>query len=331
MIRAFRLRRCLPAAAALLLMGPALVARADEPAEPKKVPADAPPGCLEPEGTDGFSPLLKRGPKKLGTYKLVSGKKLDTPGLRLKVSGKFIPKRLGSTEGEVLTGISVSLLPDVDRDGENPQNSVDESGLGPIRIASYRISVKPLPIKKGKPVSYEALVEEVGCPERAVHPPLAYSESKTFWISTEAVGTYAFSNGEWYDSGPEVYARISAGLDPDVQQTAGQPPHGWVAFQAWDNHGGLPESKELYLDQLEGAKLAMPGHQVEVLKVVLGPETTKDTSYERRVYTKGRQPVASALVRVTRNAAPAPAAPPPPPRAAVPASKAPVAPSGKKP
>lgn len=291
-------------------------AYADEPALPAApvVPADAPPACVDPVGADGPSRLLARGPKKLGTYKLTSGKSLDTPRLRLKVSGKFIPERLGSSKGELLTGISVALLPDVDRDGENPRNSVDETGLGPVRIAHYRVSVQPAPVKKGKPLTYQALVEEVGCPERAVHPPLAVGAAKTFWLSTEAVATYAFSEGDWFDSMPEVHARLSAGLDPDVQQTPGEPPHGWINLQGWERMSGLPTSRDLYLDKMPGAVLELPEHRLEILKVVLGAETKRDEEWGHgRIITKGKQPVVSALVRITRKPPePSPAVEPPP-------------------
>lgn len=295
------------------LCGMSLVsaARAAEPAPPDtpKVPADAPPACVDPVGAEGFSPLLARGPKKLGTYKLISGKTLDTPRMRLKVSGKFIPERMGSTRGEVLTGISVALLPDVVRDGESPDNSVDETGIGPVRIGTYRVSVQPDPVKKGRPITYQALVEEVGCPARAVHPPLAVGASKTFWLSTEAVETYAFSEGDWFESMPEVYARLSAGLDPDVQQTPGKPPHGWINFQGWERMSGLPTSQDFYLDKMQGAVIELPEHKLEILKVVLGADTTRDAEWGNgRILTKGRQPVVSALVRITRKAV----APPPP-------------------
>jgi hypothetical protein len=286
--------------------------RADERAPPaeRKVPADAPPACVEPVGAEGPSPLLARGPKTLGTYTLSSGKSLDTPRLRLKVSGRFIPERLGSSRGELLTGISVALLPDVDRDGENPQNSVDETGLGPVRIGPYRVSVQPAPFKRGRPQTYRALVEEVGCPARAVHPPLAVGASKTFWLSTEAVATYAFSHGDWFDSMPEVYARLSAGLDPDVQQTPGEPPHGWINFQGWERMSGRPTSQDFYLDKMQGAVVELPEHRLEILKVVLGAETTRDEEWGNgRVVTKGKPPVVSALVRITRK----PLSEPPPP------------------
>jgi hypothetical protein len=257
-------------------------------------PPDAPPSCIDPVGKDGLPLAIARGPKVIGTYKLINGKTLDTPKLRLLATAHFMAERVGSKNGEWLPGLEVSLLPDVDRDGPAPENSVDQHGYDPLRIGTYRVTVIGV---KGKVI--ETMVEDLGCEEEYVHAPLAANESKTFWVSTEATRTYSFSTGYWFDSVARMYFLVSSGLAPDVQQTPGtKTPHGWISAQAWDSNEGWPSWDDRYLDKLTpGADLETSGYKIKVIKVVLG----KDTSVvDGTVVTKGRQPVISALVTVTR-------------------------------
>lgn len=311
------LSRCSLACAALLALVPA-AARADQPPVPAVVtapeeptgPVDAPPECVDPVPSGetaelvGLSDRLLSGPRKLGTYKLVDGKALDTPKLRLIARGKFIPARVGAKEGEVVASMAAALLPDVDRDGENPENSVDHNGLGAMRVGSYRVTMRVLEAKPGSKPTYEAVVEEIGCPEKAVHPPLAAGAQKTFWISTEAVASYSFSRGEWYESVPRTYVALTADLDPSVQQTPGQRPHGWINVQALESQNGVSKSEERLLDQLDGAVMTLPEHKVEILKVALGAETERALPPARagQVVTNGKPPSVSVLVRLTRTA-----------------------------
>jgi hypothetical protein len=304
------------ACAALLALVPA-AARADRPPVPAASapedptgPVDAPPECVDPVPSGetaelvGLSERLLNGPRKLGTYKLVDGKALDTPKLRLIARGKFIPARVGAKEGEVVASMAAALLPDVDRDGENPENSVEHNGLGAMRVGSYRVTMRVLEAKPGSKPIYEAVVEEMGCPEKAVHPPLGAGAHKTFWISTEAVASYSFSRGEWYESVPRTYVALTADLDPSVQQTPGQRPRGWINVQALESQNGVSKSEERLLDQLDGAVMTLPEHKVEILKVALGAETERAAPPARpgQVVTNGKPPSVSVLVRLTRTA-----------------------------
>jgi hypothetical protein len=270
---------------------------ADKPDPP---PVDAPPSCIDPVGKDGLSTALAKGPKVVGTYKLVPGKKLTIPGLRLLATARFMPDRLGSSTGEWLPGLGAELLPDIDRDGPSYRNSVDQHGYDPLRIGTYRISVKN--VSKTKAGTFvETLVEDLGCMEDYVHVPLAPNESKTLWISTEATRNYGFSTGHWYDQVARFYIAVSSGLAPDVQQEKGtKSPHGWISAQAWDSNEGHPSWDDRYLDKFRaGDVLKTAGYTIEVIKVVLGADTTV---VDGRVHTKGRDPVISALVKVTRRA-----------------------------
>ncbi len=258
-------------------------------------PYDAPPSCIEPVGKEGLPLAIAKGPKVLGTYKLKSGKALDTPRLRILATSHFMAERVGSKNGEWLPGLEVSLLPDVDRDGPAPENSVDQHGYDPLRIGTYRVT----PLRVLKSGEIETLVEDLGCEEEYVHAPLAVGAAKTFWVSTEATRTYSFSTGYWFEQVARMYFLVSSGLDPDVQQTPGtKAPHGWISAQAWDSNEGWPSWDDRYLDELTpGRRLETSGYTIDVVKVVLG----KDTSVvDGRVVTKGRQPVISALVTVTR-------------------------------
>ncbi|MDX2089912.1 MAG: hypothetical protein SFX73_18800 [Kofleriaceae bacterium] len=259
-------------------------------------PQDAPAACIDPVGAEGFSAQLAKGPKVVGTYTLPVGKTLVTPRLRLLATSHFMPTRVGASTGEWLPGLEVALLPDVTRDGPSYRNSVDQHGYDPLRIGTYRVTVKSATAKK-----VVALVEDLGCLEEYVHAPLAPAESKTFWVSTEGVRSYSFSTGHWYDQVARMYFAVSAGLAPDVQQAPGTTtPHGWIAAQAWENQGGLPSWDDRYLDKLTpGSVMETPAHRFEVLRVVLGKNTSV---VDGRVVTTGGQPSISALIRVTRRA-----------------------------
>lgn len=257
-------------------------------------PYDAPPSCIEPVGKEGLPLAIARGPRVVGTYKLKPGKALDTPKLRLLATSHFMAERVGSTNGEWLPGLEVSLLPDVDRDGPAPENSVDQHGFDPLRIGTYRVT--PLRVSKSE---VETLVEDLGCEEEYVHAPLAPGAAKTFWVSTEATRTYSFSTGYWFEQVERMYFLVSSGLAPAVQQTAGtKTPRGWISAQAWDSNGGSPSWNDLTLEKLTaGSVLETTGYTIRVERVVLG----KDTKVvEGSVVTKGRDPVVSALVTVTR-------------------------------
>lgn len=258
-------------------------------------PYDAPPSCIEPVGQDGLPLAIARGPKVLGTYKLKPGKKLETPRLRILATSHFMAERVGSAKGEWLPGLEVSLLPDVDRDGPAPENSVDQHGYDPLRINTYRVT--PLRVLKNGDV--ETLVEDLGCEEEYVHAPLAAGERKTFWVSTEATRTYSFSTGYWFEQVARMYFLVSSGLAPDVQQEPGtKTPHGYITAQAWDSNEGWPSWDDRTIDKFAaGDVLKTNGYTIEVKKVVLG----KDTSVvDGRVFTTGRAPVVHALVTVTR-------------------------------
>jgi hypothetical protein len=209
---------------------------------------------------------------------------------------------MGAKTGEWLPGLEVALLPDVERDGVSYRNSVDQHGYDPLRIGTYRVTVKSVtPSRKGNIV--ETLVEDLGCLDEYVHAPLAPNESKTFWVSTETTRTYSFSTGHWYDQVARFSFVVSSGLAPAVQQTPGtKTPHGWISADAWDSNNGFPSWDDRYVDDFKpGSRLETSGYTIDVIDVVLGPDTSV---IDGQVHTKGRDPVMSALVRVTRRAKP---------------------------
>ncbi len=255
-------------------------------------PADAPAGCVDPVGADGAPARVSRGAQVVGTYQLVPDKPLDTPHVRLTVHDVFVPERVGSTRGEHSIGLTAQLLPDAVRDGVSAANTVDLNDLSTALLGTYRIAIRA----DGK-TGYRATIEDLGCPERAVHPPLALHEQKTFWVSTEGVKTYAFSTGDWYDDDYQVMAALTADLDPEVQQTAGTPPHGWMRLQGWETG---PTSADLDQTTLRaGAVIKLADHRLVVKKVVLGPNTS---IVDGRVITTGGPPMVSVLVEITRTA-----------------------------
>jgi len=295
------------AALVTLMLGSGM-ARADRAkAAPEGPPIDAPPACIDPVGATGLPLAITRGPSAARTHRLVVGKPMVVGNLRLRAAARFIPERVGSSAGEWLPGLEAQLVAEAKRDGVAFRNTVEQSGYDPIRIGTLRVSVIKVSNKR-KRTTLEVLVEDLGCRDQYVHPPLAAGASKTFWVSTEATPTYYFSTGHWYDQVPAMYFMVSSGLDPDVQQEPGtRTPHGWINSQAWEREGGLPSSESKYLKTLTaGAVFDLPIHRVEVLRVEVG----KDTSVvDGRVHTVGRLPVVSALVKVTRKTTPSTVAP----------------------
>jgi hypothetical protein len=255
--------------------------------------------CIDPVGATGLPIALSRGPQIVGTYQLVAGKPLVTPRLRLLATAHFVPTRVGSKEGEWLPGLEATLIPDADRDGISYRNSVDQHGYDPLRIGTFRISVKSVGAVKGT-TTVETLVEDLGCLEDYVHAPLAPGESKTFWVSTEATRKYSFSVGHWYEGIEQMYFLVSSGLGPASQQAPGtKTPHGFIAAQTWETG---PSWDDRNLDEITvGRVFQLNRHTVEVLRVVLGPDTSV---VDGRVHTKGRDPVVSVLVRATRRLKP---------------------------
>lgn len=266
--------------------------------EPSETPIVAPAGCVEPiEG--GITAPIQRGPKLVGVYRLANGKSLDTPRLRLKAYGRFIPDRVGATTGETMASFEAQLLPDVIRDGENPVNSKFDAAPGVLRILNYRVSLRTV---STKPLAYDATVEDIGCTEESTVPPLAAGQSKTFWVSTGGVLTFSFSNVPWYMSGDRMQATLMSSLAPDVQQTDKANPHGYLSLHWFEGRDGQPSSTEMSNEKLTGAKATLLDYKFEVLRVVWGKDTRLVTDKEgyTRLLTKGGIPEGSVLVKVTR-------------------------------
>jgi len=284
-----------------LLMAATLLAVSTPAFADEGPPIDAPASCIAPTGKDGLGlpKALVDGAKVVGTYKLTAGKALVTSTFRLLATAHFMPERVGSDKGEWLPGLEVQLVKEIERDGESYLNSVSQHGYDPVRISTYRVTVTGVAKVKGSTV-VDVLVEDLGCLESYTHVPLAQGESTTVWISTEATSSYAFSTGHWYDNDDRMTFAVTSGLDPDVQQTPGtKTPHGWIAIKAWERVDlGLPSWDDKYLrDVKAGTHYEMPAYKVDVVKVVVGADTTPN---EYNVTTKGRAPVIHVLAKITR-------------------------------
>ncbi len=266
--------------------------------EPSETPIVAPTGCVEPiEG--GITAPIKRGPKLVGVYRLANGKSLDTPRLRLKAYGRFIPSQVGSTTGETMASFEAQLLPDVIRDGENPENSKFDAAPGVLRILNYRISLRTV---STKPLAYDATVEDIGCTEESTVPPLAAGQAHTFWVSTDGVMKFSYSKVPWYMSGDRLQATLMSSLAPDVQQTDKANPTGYLMLHWFEGRDGAPASTEFTNEKLTGAKATLLDYKFEVLRVVWGKDTrlVQDKYGVERLVTKGGIPQGSVLVKVTR-------------------------------
>ncbi len=263
--------------------------------EPSDDPVDVPRACVDPVGLDGVTSLVTRGPKLVGVYRLKDRKTLDTPKLRLRAYGEFIPERLGSSRGEVQARFEAALLPDVVRDGPNPENSVFTSAPGVLRIGLYRVSLRTVTTK---PLTYDATVEEIGCPEEGTTPPLATAhDTRTFWVSTDGVMKYGFSRRPWYMSGDRLQITLLTSLDPDVQQKDKANPTGGIMLHMWEGLDGHPRWGELTDGKIAGSVTQLQDHKIEVLRVIWGKDTRL---VDDRLVTKGTEPAATILVRVTR-------------------------------
>lgn len=261
---------------------------------PSETPTVAPPGCVAPIANGITAPIAK-GPKLVGIYRLANGKSIDTPRLRLKAYGRFIPERMGSTKGEVMASFEAQLLPDVVRDGENPDNSKFDAAPGALRILNYRVTLRTV---STAPLAYDAVVEDIGCPEDGTVDPLAAKQSHTFWVSTDGVMKFSFSKVPWYMSGDRLQATLMTSHEPDVHQKDKANPTGHIMLHFFEGRDGRPASTEFVNDRIPGAKATLLDYEVEVLKVVWG----KDTKLvDTKLVTRGNLPAASVLVKVTRN------------------------------
>ncbi len=278
--------------AAVFALVPA-ASSADSKWEPSEIPIVAPAGCVEPIA-NGITAPIARGPKPVGVYRIANGKSIDTPRLRLKAYGRFIPERMGSTKGEVMASFEAQLLPDVVRDGENPVNSKFDAAPGVLRILNYRVTLRTV---STKPLLYDAIVEDIGCTEEGTVPPLAAKQAKTFWVSTDGVMTFSFSNVPWYMSGDRLQATLMTSLGPDVQQTDKANPFGHIMLHFFEGRDGSPSSTEFVNDKIAGATATLLDYKVEVLRVVWGKDTRL---VDGRLITKGNVPAGSVLVKVTR-------------------------------
>lgn len=266
--------------------------------EPSETPIVAPAGCVEPIA-DGITAPIKRGPKLVGVYRLANGKTIDTPRLRLKAFGRFVPERMGSTKGHTFATVEAQLLPDVVRDGENPTNSKSEVTPDAVRILNYRVSTKTV---SSSPLVYDVTVEDIGCTEESTVPPLAAGQSHTFWVSTDGVMKFSFSKVPWYMSGDRLQATLSASLGPDSQQKDRANPQGYLMLHLFEGRDGAPASTEFTNGRLAGAKATLLDYKVEVLRTVWGKDTrlVTDSYGSSSLVTKGKPPAGSVLVKVTR-------------------------------
>jgi hypothetical protein len=274
-----------------MLLGPSLAA-AEDPSPP---PRDAPAECVAPTDGNGLAKDLAGGPKILGRYKIANGTSIKTPKLTISANGVFVPERVGSTRGEVSARFSIELADKAERLPVLSDNSDTGFAPGWARVGPYRVTTRVL---TNKPLVYEATVERIGCESRATHPPLAKGDVHTFWMSTDGVTEMRFSKGDWYESTPVFFITFGSDLAPAVQQQDPARPHGYMSLEA-GNGSIYPENQAyLYYDKLApGATFTLHGYKVEVLRIVLGKDTTRT---DGRIYTKGERPTAHVLVRATR-------------------------------
>lgn len=285
----------------MLAAGIGSVASAGEPPLPLAVPA-----CVEPGPDRSLPPLVARGPVLLASGEIRGNTPWVLPQLRVYVDAQFIPERVGSTRGYTQAIFGAALLPDVDRDGVNPENTVETHLPGSLRIQQYEVTVAA-PRTVGGAAVYAARVIDVGCAHMQQQAPLRRGESRLVWVSTQAVDTFAFRAGPWYAVGnvEETQLTVSSGMEPNAIRdphhgTDGKPlSFAWLRFSAWERlAGGLPVWQEVMTDGLVvGKKLELKDHVVEIVKVVHGPDTTL---IDHEPWTTGDVPQVSVLAKVTR-------------------------------
>lgn len=257
---------------------------------------EAPASCIDPVGKDGPTPWLASGPVQLGSWELKHGKVLDTPRVRIRVYGDFIPTQMGASTGDHVTNFEVQLKPNIDREDPSPFNTAYTWVGSMLAIGTYQVKVDPIPGEKGR---YRAVLWDAGCREKYMVPVLEPGESRTFWLSTDGVRHLHFRElSQDYLIDAETLIELSADLDPDVQQGDTKDPHGWYRIKGIDRDGGRPIIEDrVHRDVVVGEPLVLMNHTLTVLRVEHGPETRIE---DGKVFTKGGLPRVSMLLGVTR-------------------------------
>jgi hypothetical protein len=278
---------------AALLAGTAHADKAAEP--PLPPPSDAPASCTAPvTGTD-LSASLAAGPTKLSTHTLKLGTPLTTKRLRLHAYGQFVPTRVGATTGYTDMRFEAEMLAPAERLPILSDNSNVGWAPGNARVGTYRVTTH---VKSAKKETFTATVERLGCAYHATHAPLTQGESLTVWMSTDGVQEYNFTTKHWFEAPPELFITFNSELDPTVQQDNLKAPHGYTSLRAGNGSMSPDDSHMLNNDALAaGVTFTLHGYTVEVLRVVLGKDTEQR---DNRLYTKGEQPTAHVLLRVTK-------------------------------
>lgn len=257
---------------------------------------EAPSSCIDPVGKDGPTPWLENGPVSLGTWELEHGKTLDTPWVRFRVYGDFIPTTMGASTGDHVTNYEVVLKPNIDQEKPSPFNTVYTWVGSKLAISTFQALVTPIPGKKKR---YRAELWDVGCREVYMVPELKPGESRKFWLSTDGVRHLHFRElSQKYLIDAETLIELSADLDPDVQQGDTEDPHGWYRIKGIDRDGGAPIVKErVHYDVVEGESMILMNHTLTVLKVERGPDTRLE---DGKVFTKGKAPRVRMLLGIAR-------------------------------
>jgi hypothetical protein len=250
--------------------------------------------CVRPAKSTQLPPVLDGAPRAAVTRRVKSKQKIELLGVRMVITSRLIPERVGSKHGEVVASLHAEIASEVDRDGETAENSLDERiGIAPARLGGYRITATPAGSE------FEITVEDLGCREAAQERPLAKGRSQLAWVSTGATHSYALRDGAWH----EVAAEESLQLELRSGLIAGNtdpkdPQLGYVALTVSDRVNAVPESIDLSPRQLRpGFKLARRQYRIEVVRIVYGANTILVDGWP---HTTGKAPQASVLVRITR-------------------------------
>lgn len=260
---------------------------------------EAPPACIDAVGDQGKPPWLEHGPVMLGTYEFDHGEVLETPRVRIRVFGDFIPTTMGASTGDHVTKFEVTLRPNIDIEKPSPFNTVSTWVGARESIGTYQVQVTELPSKGGKR-RYRAVVEDVGCHRVYMVPRLKPGQAKTFWLATDGVQILHFRElSQKYLIDYETLIELSAGLDPDVQQGDTEDPHGWYRIKGIDRHTGAPVVEDrVHRDVKIGEPIVLMDHTLTVLKVEHGEHTRIE---DGKVFTKGGLPKVRMLLGIARS------------------------------
>ncbi|MEO8698976.1 MAG: hypothetical protein ABI867_03000 [Kofleriaceae bacterium] len=229
--------------------------------------------CVAPSANNGLPPVLANGPHHVATHTIPLAKKLVVGDLTVMLSRRFMPDFMGSKSGVWV----------VDLAGQDALGKKSDTTTAPgmLRVGRYRITARPAG------TDFTLVIEDGVCDPEHVGKPLARGASASFWLSTEGTRLIDLRDAESWNSSDWFELRLGHGFNRNGYYNAYL---GMDLVRAREN-------KTIDFSDTVPKPFVFVDHQIEIVRVVWGPNTTV---VEGEILPVETNPVAHILVRVTR-------------------------------